>query len=221
MHALTHMQMSQHLRDRCHAFLLNQLPDKLHAAAEAAAGRGPLAADEQGADDEHADMELDGQAASSSRWGISPFFVDQQQRAQHGPGSDRFSFQAPTTGRNALRVLRALQVRVSGAYSEPDFSCTCTAATNHVHAVRRSQLKKPVLLEGSPGVGKTSLIAAMAKAVGEREHVCQRWLPNALTAATMVLHLHAWGTPRTLPTAPVRFLQAPSWYASTSASRPT
>lgn len=30
------------------------------------------------------------------------------------------------------------------------------------------QLRKPILLEGSPGVGKTSLIAAMAKAVGER-----------------------------------------------------
>jgi midasin (ATPase involved in ribosome maturation) len=29
------------------------------------------------------------------------------------------------------------------------------------------QLRKPILLEGSPGVGKTSLIAAMAKAVGE------------------------------------------------------
>ena len=44
---------------------------------------------------------------------------------------------APTTARNALRVLRALQ------------------------------LKRAVLLEGSPGVGKTALVAALAAAAGE------------------------------------------------------
>jgi MoxR-like ATPase len=32
--------------------------------------------------------------------------------------------------------------------------------------MRALQLKKAVLLEGSPGVGKTSLIAALAKQVG-------------------------------------------------------
>lgn len=47
-----------------------------------------------------------------------------------------FSLQAPTTSANAMRVLRAMQVN------------------------------KPVLLEGSPGVGKTSLIAAIAKLTG-------------------------------------------------------
>jgi len=30
------------------------------------------------------------------------------------------------------------------------------------------QLSKPILLEGSPGVGKTSLIAAIAKAAGHK-----------------------------------------------------
>lgn len=49
---------------------------------------------------------------------------------------DGFTFSAPTTGLNASRVLRGLQ------------------------------LKKPILLEGSPGVGKTSLVAALAKAAG-------------------------------------------------------
>lgn len=48
-----------------------------------------------------------------------------------------FNFQAPTTKINALRVVRALQ------------------------------LSKPVLLEGNPGVGKTSIITAIAKAAGK------------------------------------------------------
>ena len=47
-----------------------------------------------------------------------------------------FDFRAKTTAGNMMRVLRALQLR------------------------------KAVLLEGSPGVGKTSLIAALAKATG-------------------------------------------------------
>ncbi|VEU23821.1 DEKNAAC105062 [Brettanomyces naardenensis] len=49
-----------------------------------------------------------------------------------------FSLQAPTTASNSMRVARALQVR------------------------------KPILLEGSPGVGKTSLITALAQATGNR-----------------------------------------------------
>jgi len=47
-----------------------------------------------------------------------------------------FNFQAPTTKLNTMRVLRALQVT------------------------------KPILLEGNPGVGKTSIVIAIAKAVG-------------------------------------------------------
>lgn len=48
----------------------------------------------------------------------------------------KFSFNVPTTGLNALRILRAMQIN------------------------------KPILLEGSPGVGKTSLIEALANASG-------------------------------------------------------
>ena len=54
---------------------------------------------------------------------------------QSGSDADPdFAFQAPTTKLNAMRVIRALQVQ------------------------------KPILIEGSPGVGKTTLIAALARA---------------------------------------------------------
>ena len=43
-----------------------------------------------------------------------------------------FSLSAPTTFKNAIRVMRAIQ------------------------------LSRPILLEGSPGVGKTSLVSALA-----------------------------------------------------------
>ncbi|CAG8452138.1 711_t:CDS:10 [Ambispora gerdemannii] len=55
-----------------------------------------------------------------------------------GHDTVKFQLQAPTTFDNAFRVLRAMQ------------------------------LKKPILLEGSPGVGKTSLISALAAASGHR-----------------------------------------------------
>ncbi|GJE88492.1 midasin [Phanerochaete sordida] len=54
---------------------------------------------------------------------------------------DQFSFQAPTTRDNVNRVVRACQ------------------------------LNKPILLEGSPGVGKTSLVAALANICGY--HLCR------------------------------------------------
>ena len=53
-------------------------------------------------------------------------------RGTHPPVPPNFAFQAPTTLENARRILRA------------------------------SQLSKSILLEGSPGVGKTSLVSALA-----------------------------------------------------------
>ncbi|KAF2126090.1 midasin [Dothidotthia symphoricarpi CBS 119687] len=51
--------------------------------------------------------------------------------------TSNFSLEAPTTRSNAMRVVRALQ------------------------------LAKPILLEGNPGVGKTTLVTALAKAIGK------------------------------------------------------
>lgn len=48
----------------------------------------------------------------------------------------KYSLQAPTTIANAMKIMRALQIR------------------------------KPILLEGSPGVGKTTLVAALAHSIG-------------------------------------------------------
>ncbi|KZO97025.1 P-loop containing nucleoside triphosphate hydrolase protein [Calocera viscosa TUFC12733] len=71
--------------------------------------------------------------STSSEFSIGPFSLCT------GPllaASAGFTFVAPTTHENALRVLRA------------------------------AQLPKAILLEGSPGVGKTSLIVALASATG-------------------------------------------------------
>ncbi len=51
-------------------------------------------------------------------------------------GQEIDEFRAPTTKMNAMRVIRALQVN------------------------------KPVLLEGNPGVGKTTFVSALARACG-------------------------------------------------------
>ncbi|XP_031091675.1 midasin [Ipomoea triloba] len=68
-----------------------------------------------------------------THFGIHPFYIE---RGKDNVPAEKFDFLAPTTHRNALRVLRAMQ------------------------------LSKPVLLEGSPGVGKTSLVVALGKFSG-------------------------------------------------------
>ena len=70
---------------------------------------------------------------SKSLLQVGPFAVN---RSEELSSNSTFNLMAPTTKRNALRIIRALQ------------------------------LPKPILLEGSPGVGKTTLITAISQLVG-------------------------------------------------------
>jgi midasin len=74
-------------------------------------------------------------STDASSFGLHPFYIP---RGPHAIAGAPFELGAPRTCRNAMRVMRALQ------------------------------LPKPVLLEGSPGVGKTSLVAALAAASGHK-----------------------------------------------------
>jgi midasin len=105
------------LRARCRALLCQQLtsmpqsggtallPHEAAAAvAQAAAELTPGAAS--------ADIQTD----SGQRWGIPPFFIeraaapDMPWTAQQGGAGSAFNWAAPTTCRNAFRLLRAMQV---------------------------------------------------------------------------------------------------------------
>ena len=71
---------------------------------------------------------------TATAWGVGPFAIA---KGPHPPAAPPFTFAAPTTAANALRVLRACAVR-----------------------------GRSVLLEGSPGAGKTSLVASLAAQTG-------------------------------------------------------
>lgn len=75
-----------------------------------------------------------------NRFGVPPYSIAMNSSSSSSSSCDLsdYHFAAPTTASNLRRVMRALQ------------------------------LHKPILLEGSPGVGKTSLIMAIAQVIGQK-----------------------------------------------------
>ena len=66
-------------------------------------------------------------------WGIPPFMLTLKSSHEDSKGGEGFQMEAPTVRKNVLRILRALHLR------------------------------RAIMLEGSPGVGKSSIVAALAQ----------------------------------------------------------
>ncbi|KAL9614428.1 MAG: hypothetical protein Q9167_001099 [Letrouitia subvulpina] len=82
----------------------------------------------------HKDLQV---TSDSARLCIGPFSLEKSPGAVTRPDAENsYNLKAPTTLKNALKIMRALQ------------------------------LKKPILIEGNPGVGKTTLVAALADEIG-------------------------------------------------------
>lgn len=119
---------AQQLQMECAKYLFERLPEDQRQVAVETTKFG----DHTFGSMEMDPMEVDADSGSNL-FGICPFHIE---RGDYRAPNISFALDAPTTKRNAWRILRAMQ------------------------------LHKPVLIEGSPGVGKTSLVAALAAASG-------------------------------------------------------
>jgi MoxR-like ATPase len=109
--------------------------DVFHAAKQRAEFFLRMQVEDQGQELVCVDQERFEIRLCGNRFGVEPFWIASGPHPISGP---LFNFDAPTASLNAMRILRAMQLR------------------------------KPILLEGAPGVGKTSLVSALAAASGHR-----------------------------------------------------
>lgn len=174
------------LRNQCAAFLRSQLPAEMQAHAKLAEGDLAAAAVVQaltavpGAGSGSSGQLVAGRhvAAQGSptdqqqqQWGIHPFYVpviggrptNPSQNKSKGKPVESGSDGAPAEGSAGGPQDGGT---AGGAGAAFELSGAPTAARNAFRVLRALALPKAVLLEGSPGVGKTALVAALARRAG-------------------------------------------------------
>ena len=120
---------------------------------------------------------IDGLGANpASKMSIAETAVPQQRQACLSKLDGLFRYSLSTLYGEACQPLFARDKFAVGPFSLPRSSILIpgpkyslqapTTVTNILKIVRALQIRKPILLEGSPGVGKTTLVAALAHSLG-------------------------------------------------------
>ncbi|KAF3780443.1 Midasin [Nymphaea thermarum] len=137
--------MAQQVRESCLAFLVKEL--EVYTSSPLDTKVAEIGSYAWGNNGVAENVAVRNEAKSPHLFGIDPFHIVRGDKNFKG---EVFQLLAPTTARNALRVLRAMQLPKPG---------------NHFRW-KMPDMEMNVLLEGSPGVGKTSLVVALANLSG-------------------------------------------------------